>query len=110
MTRSQQIESITSTVFLVMILAAVYIPGVSGLAWIALAVMLIGLGVAHRASVPADRERRRKAAWLVPAVTVAMAAQLIYFATAEERPRMLLVGGALVIVGIWIYVVRRRAD
>jgi hypothetical protein len=102
------IESVSSSAFLVVFLAGLFVPGVSWLVWVALAIMLTGFAWAHHASTPADRERKRQASWIIPLMTLLVGAQWVFLASGDGRPRAILIGAGLVAAGAGVWLARRR--
>ena len=109
MTKSQSIENALSMLVMIALAIALWKPEWSWALWACIALIFASTALSFAFSTPVDRERRRKAAWLIPAMTLAIAAQMVYFSTPEERTRMLLLGSGLVAAGIALFWARRRA-
>lgn len=109
MTKSQSIENAITTI-IVLSLAASYVkPEWTWVSWACTALVVVGVGFSLSVSTPTDHERRRKGAWIIPAATLALAAQMVYYATPDERTHTLLLAAALVAAGVVLFWARRRA-
>ena len=109
MTRSQSIENVVTTLLVLALAVALGKPEWTWALWVCIALVWIGAALSFAVSVPADRERRRKSAWLIPLATLAIAGQMVFFATPEERTRTVLLAAGLVTAGLALMWARRRA-
>ena len=108
MTRNEVVENIVSFVFLCCLALAVWQPNWHWVTWAGMAIFLAGIVFSLASSTRADRERRRKGAWIAPVIMLAVAAQLLYDTSPLERPRTLLLGAGLVAAGVALFWTRRR--
>jgi hypothetical protein len=109
-TTKQRIEYVFNGLFGVCLLLAVRYPALGWTLWSMIAVLAVYLVWTFATATPADHERgRRRAIWLIPLATAALAAQMVYFAEPEERVRALLLGAAMVLLGLALGYARRRA-
>lgn len=111
--RSKRVEDASTLIFVLAVVTSLWRPELRWPVPVALVVLLLVAVGLRFIDTDADRERRRKSArkgeWLVPAVTLAFAVQIVYFAAPEERTRSLLLGAALVAAGFGIFWKRRSA-
>lgn len=107
--RSKRVEDASTLIFALAVVTSLWRPELRWPVPVAVAVLLL-VAVGQRfIDTDADRARRRKSAWVVPAVMLAFAAQMVYVAAPEERTRTLLLGAALVAAGFAIFWKRRAA-
>ncbi len=107
--RSKRVEDASTLILALAIVTSLERPDLRWPMPVAVVILLL-VAVGQRfIDTDADRVRRRKSAWVVPAVTLAFAAQMVYVAAPEERARSLLLGAALVAAGFAIHWRRRRA-
>ncbi len=108
MLTSSRMDALTTLALLGVFAVSFWKPEMHWPIYIALAVMMLSLILRSWLDTDADRAARRKHAWVVPAATVAVAAQLVYSASADERSRSLLFAGGLVAAGFALFFLRRR--
>jgi hypothetical protein len=109
MTKSPSIENAVTTMLGITLAIALWKPAWTWALWVFIALVFVGGALSLAVSTPADAARRRKGAWLIPVATIAIAAQMVYFAVPEERARTLLLGAALALSGVALFWARRRA-
>ncbi|MBA4073218.1 MAG: hypothetical protein C0497_15560 [Gemmatimonas sp.] len=98
-----------SVIVLLLIAASLWRPEWPWLDKAALLTLLVGISVSLAVQTDADRERTRRGSWIIPVVAVAVSAQWVYLAPAENRGRTLLLGAALVVAASAIAWFRKRA-
>lgn len=108
-TKSQRIQNAMSVIVLLLIAVSLWRPEWKWFDTATLLTLVIGIGVSLAVQTEADRERARRASWLIPALALAVSAQWVYFAPAEDRGRTLLLGTALVAAASAIAWFRKRA-
>lgn len=109
MTKSQRVENLTAGIVLLSVAASIWKPQLGWLNWVAVVVLLAGVVLAIALRTDIDRERARKATWLIPVSASAIAAQWIYFADPAERMRNVVLGLCLVLAATALAMIRRRA-
>lgn len=108
-TKSQQIQNAMSVIVLLLIAASLWRPQWTWLDEMALLALLIGISTSFAVQTDADRERARRGSWMIPVATLAVSAQWVYLASAEDRERTLLLGIVLVVAASAIAWLRTRA-
>jgi hypothetical protein len=108
MTRSKLVTEVASWLFLCAMLLYLWRPEYYQIA-IAAGVLSIAASIyAAIRATPADVERVRNDAWLVPVATVLFGAYFVYRAAPEDRGGAWLAAGGLVVLGFVMYALRRR--
>lgn len=108
-TKSQRIQNAMSVIVLLLIGGSLWRPEWTWLDEAALLTLLIGIGVSLAVQTDADRERVRRRSWMMPVAALAITTQWVYFAAAEDRGRMLLLGTTLVVAATAVAWFRKRA-
>lgn len=107
-TKSQRIQNAMGVIVLLLIAVSLWRPDWKWLDTATLLTLVIGIGVSLAVQTEADRERARRGSWLIPVLALAVSAQLVYFAPAEDRGRTLLLGAILVAFASDIAWIRNR--
>lgn len=108
-TKSQKIQNAVGAIVVLLIAVSLWRPEWRWLDEAALLTLFIGIGVSLVAQTEADRERVRRDSWIIPVMALAVAAQWVYLASAEDRGRTLLLGVVLVMAASAIAWLRKRA-
>ena len=108
MTRSKLVTEVASWLFLGAMMLYLWRPEYYQIALGAGVVSLAASIYAAVRATPADVERVRRDAWLVPVATVLFGAYLVYRAAPEARSGAWLAAGALVAFGFVMFALRRR--
>jgi hypothetical protein len=106
---SKLYEDLATLIFGLCIALSLWQPDLRWPMWIGIAVLVLAVAVRPFVDTEADRVRRRKNLWLIPAAMGALAIQLVWTAGADSRPRTILLSLLLVGAGVALFVQRRRA-
>jgi len=109
MTRSKLVTEVASWLMLCAALLYLWRPEYFLVAIVAAGVSIAASIYAVVRATPADVERVRRDAWIVPVVTLLFGAYIVYRAEPEARSGAWLAAGALVAFGLVMFVLRRRA-
>jgi len=108
-TKSQWIQNSMSAIVMLLIAGSMWRPEWKWLDEAALLILIIGIIVSLAVQTEADRERTRRGSWLIPVAALAVGAQWVYLASAEDRVRTTLLGVVLVMAATGIAWLRQRA-
>jgi hypothetical protein len=108
MSASQRIEHATAVMVLLFTAANIVHPAWTWLNWVTLGTLFGGLAVAFLTKTPADRERTRRGAWIIPVVALAVALQWVFLGGDANRVRAALLGAGLVLAATALAWVRRQ--
>lgn len=108
-TKSQRIQNAMSVIVLLLIAGSLWRPEWRWLDDLALFALLIGISTSFAVQTDADRERSRRSIWMMPVATLAVSAQWVYLASAEDRGRTALLGIVLVVAASAVAWLRTRA-
>lgn len=107
--RSKLFEDLATLIFGLSIAVSLWQPDLRWPIWIGIAVLLLATAVRPFVDTEADRLRRRKNLWVIPAAAGALAVQLVWTADAASRLRTVALSILLAVAGVALYLQRRRA-
>ena len=109
LSRSGKIEAIATTVYGVSAAASIWKPAIHWPIWFGTVVLFLAIVLQWRTDTPADRERRRRGAWVIPLIMLMVAAQVVYLGSADDRVLTMGLASGLVVAGLALFWAHRRA-
>lgn len=110
MTRPKLVSDLASLLFLCAVVLYLWRPEYYLVAAAAAIVSAAASVYGAFRATPADLERVRRDAWLVPVATALFGAYIVYRAAPEERSRAVLAAVGLVVLGFVMFALRRRVN
>ena len=107
--RSKLFEDLATLIFGLSIALSLWQPDLRWPIWIGIAALVLSVAVRPFVDTEADRARRRKNLWVIPAAVAALAIQMVWTAAADSRLRTVLLSLLLVVTGVALFWARRRA-
>ena len=106
--RSKLLEDLGTLVFGCTIAIALWQPRWQWMLWLGIAALILAVGLRPFVDTGADKARRRRNLWLIPALCTALAVQLAWTAGYAGLLRILVLSCLLVAAGVGLFLQRRR--